>query len=145
MSTAAQISANQINAQSSTGPRTEAGKTKQAIAGMEKTFKEFNPGFPFRYYFTDEELANAKNLLEAENLFRREKLSDYTHELGFWWSSTGIEYFRGYYKNLRAVSRNEINRYVRTYVQGKPHIGVALLSAEAQTAAKITQEDLIGK
>jgi predicted permease len=38
--------------------RTEAGKTKEAIASMEKTFKTFNPGFPFRYYFTDEELRN---------------------------------------------------------------------------------------
>ena len=96
-------------------------------------------------YFTDEELQNAKTLLEARDLFEREKLSDYSHTLGFWWSSTGIDYFRGYYKNLRAVSRTNTNRYVKTYIQGKPHIGIALISTDAQAQAKITQEDLIGK
>lgn len=96
-------------------------------------------------YFTDEELNSAKTILESRDLFEREKLSEYAHTLGFWWSSTGIEYFRGYHKNLRATSRAEITRYVKTYMQGKPHIGVALISSQAQTQAKITSEDLIGK
>ena len=96
-------------------------------------------------YFTDEELSSAKTILESRDLFEREKLSDYAHTLGFWWSSTGIEYFRGYHKSLRATSRTEITRYVKTYMQGKPHIGVALISSNAQSQAKITSEDLIGK
>lgn len=96
-------------------------------------------------YFTDEELESAKTILEARDLFEREELTDYAHILSFWWSSTGIEYFRGYHKNLRAVTRQEINRYVRTYIQGKNHIGVALLSAEAKAMAKLTESDLIGK
>jgi ABC-type antimicrobial peptide transport system permease subunit len=37
--------------------RTEAGKTRQAITSMEKVFRQFNPGFPFRYHFTDEEIS----------------------------------------------------------------------------------------
>ena len=37
--------------------RTKAGQSKQAIASMEKIWKQFNPGFPFKYYFTDEEIA----------------------------------------------------------------------------------------
>ncbi|MGI8642225.1 MAG: M16 family metallopeptidase [Pyrinomonadaceae bacterium] len=96
-------------------------------------------------YFTDEELESAKTILESRDLFDREKLSDYAHTLGFWWSSTGIDYFRGYPKNLRATSRADINRYVKTYIQGKPHVGVALISANAQSQANITPEDLIGK
>ncbi len=96
-------------------------------------------------YFTAEELENAKTILESRDLFDREKLSEYAHTLGFWWSSTGIEYFRGYYKNLRAISRADTNRYVKTYIQGKPHVGIALISADAQAQAKITPEDLIGK
>jgi zinc protease len=78
-------------------------------------------------------------------LFSREQLSSYAHTLGFWWSSTGIDYYRGYYKNLRAVTRNETNKYVRTYIQNKPHVGIALISTAAQARANITQEDLIGK
>ncbi|MCU0238815.1 MAG: insulinase family protein, partial [Pyrinomonadaceae bacterium] len=95
-------------------------------------------------YYSDEELANAKTLLEAEDLFRREKLSEYTHILGFWWSSTGIDYYRGYQKNLRAVTRDDINRYLKTYIQGKNRVGVALLSTDSQKQAKITETDLIG-
>jgi zinc protease len=95
--------------------------------------------------FTDAELQNAKTILESRDLFDREKLSEYAHTLGFWWSSTGIEYFRGYHQALRAITRDDTNRYIRTYVQGKPHIGVALLSKESQAAAGLTAEDLIGK
>ena len=96
-------------------------------------------------YFTDEELENSKNILEANDLFDREKPSEYAHTLGFWWSSTGIEYFRGYHKNLRAVSRADINRYVKNYITGKPHVGIALLSPQAKTAAKLTESDLTGE
>jgi zinc protease len=96
-------------------------------------------------YFTDEELESAKTTLESRDLFEREKLSEYAHTLAFWWSSTGIEYFRYYHKNLRNVSRLGTTRYVKTYIQGKPHIGIALLSPDAKTAAKLTEGDLIGQ
>jgi len=35
--------------------RTEAGKTRQALTGLEKLCKELNPSFPFTYQFADEE------------------------------------------------------------------------------------------
>jgi len=35
--------------------RTEPGKTKQALAGLEKLCKQLNPKFPFTYQFSDEE------------------------------------------------------------------------------------------
>ena len=95
-------------------------------------------------YYTDEELENAKTLLEADDLYRREKLSDYSHILSFWWSTTGIDYFRGYYKNLRATTRSDISRYVKTYIQNKPHVGLALVSPEQQATANLTPADLIG-
>lgn len=95
-------------------------------------------------YFSDEELESAKTILESNDLFEREKVSEYTHTLGFWWSSTGIEYFRGYYRNLRAVSRAEIDRYVKTYIQRKPHVSIALLAPEAKQKANLTEQDLIG-
>lgn len=36
---------------------TNANTTGQSIAGMEKIFKEFNPAYPFEYYFIDEKYA----------------------------------------------------------------------------------------
>ena len=38
--------------------KTERGQTKQALASMERLYKKFNPGFPFKYYFTDDEIMN---------------------------------------------------------------------------------------
>jgi len=35
--------------------RLESGKTKEALAGLEKIYKELNPQFPFTYKFSDEE------------------------------------------------------------------------------------------
>lgn len=35
--------------------RTEAGKTKQALAGLEQVCRQLNPKFPFTYRFADEE------------------------------------------------------------------------------------------
>jgi zinc protease len=120
---------------------TSPDKTKAALDAVYKEIAQFNnPN-----YFTDLELQNAKTLLEAEDLYRREKLSEYTHSLGFWWSSTGMDYYRGYYKNLRAISRDDIKKYVSAYVQNKPHVGVALISDAALAASKLTEQDLIGK
>jgi len=38
--------------------RTESGKTKAALTGLEKLCKQLNPAFPFSYKFSDEEYAN---------------------------------------------------------------------------------------
>ena len=95
-------------------------------------------------YYTDEELESAKALLEADDLYSREKLSSYSHTIGFWWSSAGLDYFRGYLKRLRATSRADISRYVTTYIQGRPHIALALLSQESLRASGLTTADLLG-
>lgn len=95
-------------------------------------------------YFTDEELESAKTILEANDLFEREKTSEYTHTLGFWWSSTGIDYFRGYHAKLRAVTRNDIERYIKIYIHGKNRVGIALASPESSKQANLTEQDLIG-
>ncbi len=95
-------------------------------------------------YFTDAELENAKTILETNDLFEREKASEYGHILGFWWSSTGIDYFRGYHANLRAVNRAGINRYIKTYIHGKNHVAVVLVSPEGKKTAALTEQDLIG-
>jgi putative ABC transport system permease protein len=65
--------------------RTEPGKAKQAIASMEKTFKKFNPGFPFEYYFTDDEMA--KNYKSEQTV---SKLSRYFAFLAIFISCLGL-------------------------------------------------------
>jgi len=65
--------------------RTEKGKTKEAIANMEKLYKQFNPGFPFKYYFTDDEIANR---YKAE--YTVSKLSRYFAFLAIFISCLGL-------------------------------------------------------
>ena len=121
--------------------QTTPDKAKAAMRAIYKEVASFNDPI----YYTDEQLEAAKGLLEADDLYGREKLTDYTHTLGFWWASTGLDYFRGYLGNLRRTSRADINRYVTTYIQGKPHVGLALLSEETQKQAQLTPQDLIGE
>ncbi|MFL6211058.1 MAG: M16 family metallopeptidase [Pyrinomonadaceae bacterium] len=131
--------------QRNTGPiqlvaETTPDKAQAAVRAIYQEIAHFNDPD----YFTDQELENAKGLLEADDLYSREKLTDYTHTIGFWWASTGLDYFRGYLGNLRRTSRADISRYITTYIQGKPHVGLAMLSEESQQQAKLTEQDLIG-
>ena len=120
--------------------QTTPDKAKAALKAVYAEIAQFaSPA-----YFTDEELESSKTILAANDLYDREKSSQYTHTLGFWWSSTGIEYFRGYQKNLNAVSRADITRYVNTYIIGKPHVGIALVAAAVKAQANLTEADLIG-
>jgi zinc protease len=121
--------------------QTSPEKAHAAVKAIYNEIAHFND----KDYFTDEQLESARALLEADDLYSREKLSEYAHTLSFWWASTGIDYFRGYLPTLRRTSRADISRYVTTYIQGKPHIGLALMSEEAQQQAQLKPEELIGQ
>ncbi|HQU91147.1 MAG TPA: pitrilysin family protein [Pyrinomonadaceae bacterium] len=119
---------------------TDPAKSK---AAMKAVYGEIN-AFTRPDYFTDEQLEAAKTILENNDLFEREKGSEYAHTLGFWWSSTGIEYFRTYHAKLRAVTRADINRYLNEYVIGKNHVAIALATPEGKKQSNLTEQDLIG-
>jgi len=121
--------------------QTTPDKAKAALKAVYNEIAHFND----KDYYTDEQLESAKALLEADDLYSREKFDEYAKTLGFWWSSTGIDYFRGYLGNLRRTSRADISRYITTYIQGKPHVSLALISEQGQQQAKLTPEDLIGQ
>ena len=118
-------------------------RPEKAKAALKAVYSEIDQ-FTRPDYFSDAELESAKTILETNDLFDREKASEYGHTLGFWWSSTGIDYFRGYHAHLRAVSRSDINQYIKTYVQGKNHVALALVSPEGKKQAGMTEQDLIG-
>lgn len=121
--------------------QTTPDKARAAIRAIHNEIAHFND----KDYFTDEELESAKALLEADDLYSREKLSDYSHTLSFWWASTGMEYFEGYLANLRKTSRADISKYITDYIQGKPHVSLVLISAQAQTQLQLKPDELIMK
>lgn len=120
--------------------QTTPDKAKAATRAIYNEIAHFNdPG-----YFTDEQLESAKALLESEDLYTREKLDDYTHVIGFWWASTGLDYYRGYLGRLRATSRADISRYLTGYIIGKPHVGLALMNEDSEKISGLTADDLLG-
>ncbi len=118
--------------------QTTPDKARQAIKAINAEIAKFND----KDYFTNQQLESAKTLLEANDLYDREKASEYVHTISFWWSSTGLDYFRGYLDNLHATTRADINRYLKTYVQNKPRVSLVLLSDEAQAQIKLKPEEL---
>lgn len=120
--------------------QTTPDKAKAATRAIYNEIAHFNDPD----YFTDEQLESAKALLEADDLYSREKLDDYTHVISFWWASTGLDYYRGYLGRLRATSRADISRYLTNYVIGKPHVGLALMNEDSQKTSGLTADDLIG-
>jgi zinc protease len=121
--------------------QTPPDKARAALKAIYNEVAHFND----KDYFTDEQLESAKALLEADDLYSREKLSEYAHSLSFWWASTGLDYFRGYLQNLRRTTREDISRYVTTYIQGKPHVGLVLISEQDQRQIQLMPEELIGQ
>src|SRR5262249_13027055 len=72
-------------------------------------------------FFSDEELRNALTQLEMRKALDRESISNYAHVLSFYWSSTGLPYYDTYLPQLRAVTRDDLTGFLRTYVYGKPY------------------------
>jgi zinc protease len=120
---------------------TSPEKVRATLLALQKEISHFaDPD-----YFSDAELRDAKTLLGVNDLFEREKTSEYAITLGFWWASTGIDYFRGYQQTLAAVTRADISRYLHTYVLGQPHVALVLLSPEAQKRVQLKPEEVLGQ
>ena len=80
-------------------------------------------------YYTDEQLDYAKVQLERSELFGQERPSQFVHTVGYWWSvAGGLQYYLHYVENLKTVTRDDINAYVKKYIQGTPFVKGILVS-----------------
>ncbi|SKC89204.1 M16 family metallopeptidase [Ohtaekwangia koreensis] len=93
-------------------------KIKEVIEKLEEHANQWDSDS----YFTDEQLATAKNLLAIDDAHSREKTSDFIHTVTYWWASATIDYYTSYVDNLKKVTREDIKRYVQTYIKGKPKV-----------------------
>lgn len=96
-------------------------------------------------YITDEQLESAKTLLEANEIFTREKPSEYGHTVSFWWASSGLDYYANYVENCRKVTKADIQRYVRKYIKGKNRVIGVILSEDDKKRIGLTEQDLLVK
>lgn len=83
-------------------------------------------------YFTDEQLQTAINQLVISEVYDKEKTSNYIHTVTYWWGSATIDYYTTYVDNLKKVTRQDIQNYVRTYIKGKPKVAGILMSTQMQ-------------
>jgi zinc protease len=95
-------------------------------------------------YFTDEQIEAAKTMLAVQELYSREQTTSWVHTVSFWWAVTGIDYYRDYVPNLREVTREDIIRYIETYIQDQPYVLGTLVAPEVRQAMGLTPEGLLG-
>lgn len=79
-------------------------------------------------YITDEQIEAAKNQLTIQDIYSRESTSNFVHSLTFWWASANLDYYVNYIDNLKAVTRADMNDYVKKYIHGQPNVTGVLVS-----------------
>jgi zinc protease len=89
-------------------------------------------------YFTDAQIAAAKNQLKIQDVYSRESTSDFVHSITFWWASATIDYYLGYIDNLQKVTRDDMKKYVKEYVHGNPNITGILVSPAMKESMDIS-------
>jgi zinc protease len=81
-------------------------------------------------YESDTELQSAAYRAEVDQARERETPSGLAHSLSFWWSSAGLDYYLHYVENMKQVKREQIARYVDSYIVGKPFVMGVMVSPE---------------
>ncbi len=119
--------------------QTTPEKLKEALKAINAQIAQFDSP----NYFTDEELESAKTLLDVNEIYDREKPSQYAHTVSFWWASSGLDYYAGYVENLRKVTREDIKRYVEKYIKNKPRVVGVLISEADQKRIGLTEQELL--
>jgi len=82
-------------------------------------------------YITDEQMDNAKRQLEIQNLREFDVTSSLPHTIAYHWCSADLDYMYNYISNVKKVTKEDIQNYVRKYIKGQPYCA-GLLINEAQ-------------
>jgi zinc protease len=126
------------------GPITISGQTtpdklREAIAAMSAEVEKLaTPG-----YYTAAELEPVKRQRAVGTMLNLERASGFAHQLGFWWSVTGLDYFMGYVDNMAQQTVTDMQDYARKYIVGKPRVVGVLISPEARKQLGLTEAELV--
>lgn len=99
-------------------------KVKEAMAKLNENIAAWGSDD----YYTDEQMETAKSLLAISDAYGKEQTSEFLHTVTYWWASASIDYYTNYVENLNKVTREDIKKYVDTYIIGKPRVTGILLS-----------------
>lgn len=79
-------------------------------------------------YFTDEQLATAKENLQRNNIRRLEKPSSLPSQLSYYWCSTSLDYNTDYIQNCMSVTRQDIQKFINRYIKDKPYVAGMIIN-----------------
>jgi zinc protease len=94
-------------------------------------------------YITQKELEDAQKELGINALYEREQVTEWAHTIGFWWCVAGLDYYRTYVPNMQKVTRSDIAKYARTYIEGKPYVAGVLINSEDRKKIGLTAAMLL--
>jgi zinc protease len=81
-------------------------------------------------YVTEDDLRRAARQLEIQIVRDREMPSELAHTLTFWWTSAGLDYYRGYVPALYAVKPADVPALIDRTMTDKPFVLGIMLSPE---------------
>src|ERR1700743_1455141 len=81
-------------------------------------------------YYTDEQLNDAKAILLRNDIHSKEKPSTLPSQVSFDWCSTSLNYYTDTESNYQKVTREDIARYVKKYITGKPMVAGMIISPD---------------
>ncbi len=87
-------------------------------------------------YFTDEQLATAKEIILRDKIRSMEKPSSLPSQLTYWWCSTSLDFLTDYTDAMLKVNRKELQQYAQKYLVNKPFVAGMILNEEMNKQLK---------
>ncbi len=81
-------------------------------------------------YFTDEQLATAKEVMHRNDIRNNEKPSTLSSQLTYQWCSTSLNYFTDYTDACKKVTREDLQQYAKKYIVNKPFVAGMIINAD---------------
>ncbi len=125
------------------GPITVSGQTtpeklREAIPALMRELQRVTqPG-----YFTADKLREVTAKRGTDSAFGRERTSGFARTLGFWWSVAGLEYYLDYNDEMARQTPDDLVRYARTYLLGKPHVTGVMLDPTTRATLDLSADEL---
>ncbi len=114
--------------------------TKQAIKAIESEMSHWGDAD----YYTDQELATAKRILQGDRIYETEVATNFaTQSLPLWWASAGLDYYSHYIENAKKVTRADIERYLNRWITNQPYVLGVTTSQQSLDKLNLKAEDLL--
>lgn len=85
---------------------------------------------------TDKDIQNVLQKIKDENIYANESAENLLQTLRFWWISTSEEYYYSYEKNISAVTKNDLQKFIEKYFIEKNPLVTVLVNPDVLKKTK---------